>query len=825
MHIQWRWLVVPSLLIAASGCPDIKVDDPADEIGNAGPVVEFDPGNKIVPFPNNLLLDPMTGKVNLPMSCGEGAATTATRTGVLNKLDGFGNYETVMTATFSEMFDMASFMDGMSSRVVLYKRAAGGTMVDPAMSNPIPVVFVPNMTARFDANCMNMTLVPQMIMVAARPLDQKSTYVAAILKGVKTATGAEYTPSFTWSLVRQEADPVTLDAQGNVTANNTPLDPRNAEDLATLQGLDLLWKAHAQGMAFLAGKSHARTDVLLAWEFNTQTTIDPLDPTVTDSPAANVSTAMPLQIGSLTATINRTAPPYVLCDAAGGGPGTDNNVQCFLKIALGSASCVAPACPSSQIYATGNATCAVVGCAAVGEVLGGAYNSKQYMIDTPNAFDTNKPIPGPWGDPNKPAFVKDEAISFIAIVPASPAPANGYPAVVFQHGLGSTKKTIFAIGPQLSAPQAALGFSSGFITIAIDAVAHDSRAIRTSDDAALGCSGTPDPTVSPQCFAPFLSTNLATTRDGIRQTVLDIHGLVETLKACGNTTCATAFAGLGAGNFHVDPTHINYLGISLGGIIGSVAVASKPDFKSGVLNVPGAGWVDILEKTSTRAIKCPLVNGLIDAGILTGEKSNATLTTGLCTTDDWLTQPGYRQFSTIGRWVLDPADPANFAAKLATSRRFMIQKVMDDQVVPNYATDAAAALTGLAASAITAACAPQAGTFGPTAMVVFPSDTNKFVNYTALQPTATCPDSAQPPVNQVSAGTVYAHASLLRPVAGNCAVAGHTCTSTTQAVGDAQCTAANGGTADTCDIASVARGQLGTKRLQTDAITFLIVNR
>ncbi|MGE3765955.1 MAG: hypothetical protein AB7L94_27110 [Kofleriaceae bacterium] len=819
MHIQWRWLVVPSLLIAASGCPDVKVDN--DEIGSGGPVVEFDPGNRIIPFPNNLLLDPMTGKVNVPASCGEGAASMATRVGVVNKLDGFGTYETVMTATFSDDFDPASFMDGPASRVVLYKRASGGAAVDPAMANPVPVVFVPSMTARFDADCVMTGVVPQMIMVAARPLEQKSTYTAAILKGIKADSGAEFGPSFTWSLVRQAESPVTLDAQGNVTANNTPLDPTNDEDLATLQGLDLLWKAHAQALAFLESKTHAREDILLAWDFNTQTTTDPLDPAVTDSPAAMVSNALPLQVGSLTANLDRANPPYVLCDAAGGGPGTDNNVQCFLKIALGSAACTQPACPTSQIYATGNATCASVGCAAVGDVLGGAFNSRQYMAETPNAFDANKPIPGPWSDPLKPDFVKNEIISFIAIVPASPAPTDGYPVVVFGHGLGSSKTTVFAIGPQLSAPQAALSFASGFITVAIDFVAHDSRAVRISDDAALGCDGTRSATSSPQCFAPFLSTNLGTTRDGIRQSVLDLHGLVETLKACGNTTCATNFATLGAGNFHIDPTHINYLGISLGGIIGSTAVASKPDFKSAVLNVPGVGWVDILEKTSTLAIKCPLVNGLIDAGILMGEKSNATLTTGLCTTDDWQLQAGYRQFATIGRWVLDPADPANFTQKLAP-KRFMIQKVEGDAVVPNYATDAEAALTGVAANGFNGACAPQAGTFGPTPSVAVPGS-NKFATYVPLMATATCPDATG--TNQASAGTVFSHSSLLRPVPGTCSTAGHTCTSTTQAVGDAQCTAQNGGTASTCDIASVARGQLGTRRMQTDAITFLILNR
>lgn len=814
MHIHWRWLALSSFLIAAGGCPDVKVDD--DEIGTGGPVVDFDPGNKVIPFPNNLLLNPTTGKVTLPMSCGEGPATTALRTGVLNQLDGFGTYETAMTATFSEMFDLAT----AGNRVVLYKRASAGMPADPATSSPIPVVLVPNVTIRYDADCKNPRPVPQLIMVAARPLEQKSTYVAAILSGVKTASGTDFTPSFTWSLVRQENAPVTLDASGNVTSNKTPLDPRNAADLATLQGLDLLWKAHQSGLTFLAQKNHSRSDVLLAWEFNTQTTTDPLDPTVADSPAMKVPSAAPIKLGSLTATIDRATPPYVLCDPAGGGPGTDDNVQCFLKIALGSAACQQPGCPASQVYSTGSATCASVHCENVDEVLGGEFNSPQYTTETDNPLAGGDKIPGAWNDPNRPAKVRDEKIGFIAIVPAAAAPTSGFPVAVYGHGLGSSKTTVFALGPQLSTPQLP-DFASGFLTVAIDFVGHDSRAVRNNSETARGCAGFPTFAAAPQCFAPFLSTNLAATRDAIRQSVLDVHGLVETLKFCGASACAIQFAPQGAGKFKIDSAHISYIGLSLGGIIGSSAVASKPDFKAAVLNVPGVGWVDILERTLTGAIKCPLVNSLIDAGVLTGDKSNATFTTGLCTTDEWRTQPGYRQFSTIGRWILDPADPANFTHKLA-SRRFMIQKVVGDTVVPNYATDNETALVGLAANPIAAACAPQAGPFPPTSQVVSPAAANKFVTYGPLPPTASCPDALG--TNQPSPGTSYAHPSLLRPVPGTCSTAGHTCTSTTQAFGDAQCTQQAGGPS-TCDVASVGRGQLGTRRIQTDAITFLILNR
>ena len=819
MHKHWLMaLVAAGLLLGATGCPGIDVDE--NEVGTAGPQVEFDPAARIIPFPNNLLIDPMTGLVNLPAQCNESATAKALREQVLNQLDGFGTFEVAITVTFTEPVDEASLQD----RVVLFQRTAGANAIDPAAAQEVPVIVRRTQTTRFAPDCATSSMVEQVAIIPLVPLEQKSNYTVALLKGIKTATGEEFGQSFTWALISQANPPVVLDDQGNVIVNRTPLSPVNpvdenmngiSDDLESLRGIALLWQAHAQAVAFLVEKGIPRSDILLAWEFKTQTTTDPLDPAVAGSPAANVYKNPATQIGSLTATINRTAAPYVLCDPAGGGPGTDNNTQCFLKIALGAAS----GAPTNQIYATGNATCAAVGCAAVGDVLGGKFNSKQYQIETPNPFDPSKPIPGPWNNPRTPTVVKDEAIDFIAIVPASPAPANGYPTVVFGHGLGSSKKTIFAIGPQLSAPQAAFGFTSGFITIAIDFVGHDSRAVRISSDAAIGCDGTPDPTVKPQCFAPFLSPNLATTRDGIRQSVLDVHGLVEMLKACGNTTCATAATG--AGNFHVDPAHISYLGISLGGIMGSTAVASKTDIKTGLLNVPGVGWVDILENTQTLAIRCSLVDGLIDAGILVGDKSTGQ--NPLCFGDTWKTQPGYRQFAAIGRWVLDPADPANFTQRLA-ARRFFIQEVVGDTVVPNLTTENEGALTGVLGSAFAGACTPQSGTALPTPEVLSMPMTNKFARYMSTTTPGPCNNAEN--TNPGTPGQVFVHSSLLRPAPGHCvSMPMNTCTSTNQATGDAQCTAANGGTADTCDIASVARGQLGTKRLQTDAITYLILNR
>ena len=561
MNMKWLAWVVPGLLFGAAGCPSVETDTGE---GVVGPTVEFDPANSIVPFPNNLALSADGTHVELPEQCNEGPATTATRVGILNKLDGFGTYELAMQVTFNEDVDPRTLNNGT---IVLYKRATGLTGATAAPGDAIPLIIIPGMTLRTPhgaPTCGDPVMVSSATIVPRDPLDQTSFYSAAVLKGVKTMSGELYTASFTWSLVRLADNPVQLDASGTVTVNKTPLDPGKPEQLAQLQGIDLLWNAHAKALAFLETKGHARSDILVAWEFRTQTTTDPLDPAVTDSPASKVSTSPLTAVVSLTANLNRTTPPFVLCDAAGGGPGTDSNVQCFLKISLGAAA----GASGAAIYPTGNALCAAAGCAAIGDVIGGVLTSKQYQAETPNAFDPSHPLPGQWSNPVHPTAVKDEAIQIFGFLPATPPPAGGYPFVVFGHGLGSSKKTLIAVAPSLA------GSPAHYASIAIDFVSHDSRAQRISNDAAIGCAdvnGTPpDFTKAPQCYHPFLSTDLGATRDDFRQSVLDVQGLVAGLKGCGLTGCAGTSGAYTSANFMVDTAHISYMGLSLGGILGGI---------------------------------------------------------------------------------------------------------------------------------------------------------------------------------------------------------------------------------------------------------------
>jgi hypothetical protein len=198
-------------------------------------------------------------------------------------------------------------------------------------------------------------------------------------------------------------------------------------------------------------------------------------------------------------------------------------------------------------------------------------------------------------------------------------------------------------------------------------------------------------------------------------------------------------------------------------------------------------------------IRCTLVDGLIDGGILMGDKRDTKNTatpaddTGLCTTQDWKTQPGYRQFAAIGRWVLDPADPANFVPRLVMSmpsRKFLIQMVVGDQVVPNIATQNEAALTGRAA----ASADPGTGLApAPSAAITAAMPASKFVTYTNMPPTASPPFP----------GNTFTHGSLLSPAPS---VVDPTM----------QC---NPGTGQFCD------GVLATARMVVDALTYLHINK
>jgi len=552
---------------------------------------------------------------------------------------------------------------------------------------------------------------------------------------VTTTDAVEFIPSYVWALVRQSENPVTVE-DGVLIAHSTPLDATDAEDYETLLGVDLLWNAHNAIMTALAAVSgQPRESFLVGWSFNTHTTTAPI---------ATLAAALPTD--GIGGPSGMPAPLSISTD--NGTPmGNPVPAPAFINGLLGGACDLG------------------LPCDAVGDVKVGNITLTQYQLAMPNPLSGGDPVPGPWNHPRTPTTagaIGDEDIRVMIVTPCtSPAadgcispykddaePSDGFPVVVYAHGITRSQNDVMAIASQL-----ALG---GFATVAIDWVAHGSRAVQVTDAAALGCDGTPSPSTAPQCFAPIFSTNLAATRDNFRQSVLDVLGLKEAVKAC---TAASP-----CGDLAFDSDKMGYMGMSLGGIFGGMVVGSTGDFGAAVFNVGGAGWVDIIENTDTPSLRCPLVDGLIDSGVLFGDKWNGA-NSGLCMTDTWAQQPGWATFAGTGRWILDPADPANYYKGL-TGKSILVQEVANDTVVPNIATTRLAALLGVTAPV--AANEYTGATVQPVPTSVALGAAPALILYSNIAAHGKAP------------GNAFNHGSLLAPAAGSAGSAG-----TVQMQGDA----------------------------------------
>ena len=163
------------------------------------PQVGFDPGNKVIPLPNNLLKDAETGKIAIPELCGETATTKSLRENILNQLDGFGTFRYPLTTSFSEAVDLAS----LEGNILLYKVGSS--------SGPVAVDVITTTLIQWEPDCSSSKYVPGISIAAPTPLDEASTYVVALKNGIKTLDGDDFITSLTWALVRQPTAPVVAE--------------------------------------------------------------------------------------------------------------------------------------------------------------------------------------------------------------------------------------------------------------------------------------------------------------------------------------------------------------------------------------------------------------------------------------------------------------------------------------------------------------------------------------------------------------------------------------------------------------------------------------
>ncbi|HWU88678.1 MAG TPA: hypothetical protein VN253_15535, partial [Kofleriaceae bacterium] len=283
--------------------------------------------------------------------------------------------------------------------------------------------------------------------------------------------------------------------------------------------------------------------------------------------------------------------------------------------------------------------------------------------------------------PIGPRLIAIDPIPVTFILPAAPAPAAGYPVVIYGHGLGAGRDQLLSFAEPLT--------SRGYAVVGIDMVGHGSRYRDVDAGSNLAADkpgftgdrnlrdGFGDITGLGSTFDFFEGfLNVAAVRDSILQSALDLSRLVQLLRQPGLDLSALG------GGARLDASRIAYLGESFGSIVGTVFAAIEPDVDLFVLDVPGGGILDLLLPTSAGigSLALPLLD---------------TIYNPAAPLDRWSPVIGLMQA------VLDGADPLTFAPHVLRDRfaigparlgpRSVVAiEVVGDQVLGNRGTDALA---------------------------------------------------------------------------------------------------------------------------------------
>jgi len=222
---------------------------------------------------------------------------------------------------------------------------------------------------------------------------------------------------------------------------------------------------------------------------------------------------------------------------------------------------------------------------AVATVAYGRYSSPLYE-------NTKGYIPSLGTRTGTPQVQGTNQVYFDLYLPAGAKPAGGWPVAIFGHGFGDSKE-----GAPLTV--ASVMASRGIATVAINVVGHGGGALGTlivnrPGVAPVGVpaggrgldqdgNGSIDSTEGVNAVAP---QGIISSRDGLRQTVVDLMALVRVIETGGVDTDNDGIADLDRGRIY-------YFGQSFGGIYGTMLLGVEPSIRAGVPNVAGGSIIEV----------------------------------------------------------------------------------------------------------------------------------------------------------------------------------------------------------------------------------------
>ncbi len=278
------------------------------------------------------------------------------------------------------------------------------------------------------------------------------------------------------------------------------------------------------------------------------------------------------------------------------------------------------------------------------------------------------------------------SIPITVILPRGTMPASGFPVVIYGHGLGGSRDDMLDIAEPIT--------EQGYALVAIDLWGHGSRYSPVdvaNNFARAGFAGNATlrdgfgDDVGTSAYLDFFHRfqNFSAIRDSIRQSTIDMSRVAMLIRS--NPSLA-ALAGTGA-TPKFDPAKVAYLGESFGTIVGVDLAAIEPSIGLYVLNVPGGGLLDYILPNSAKIgdLAVPFAENLYRT---TGTLDRVHPLVGMLQTIfDGADSLTYARHVLRDRFTIE-----NFRLE---GRHVVALEVMNDEAMPNVATEALARAFGM----------------------------------------------------------------------------------------------------------------------------------
>jgi hypothetical protein len=680
-------------MLALQGCgggdDTEKAPEPTGpDIYQVGTHPRFDPIVSDVPFNTDLIF----AKARETDGTADLGAPTDPVRATMNQMDGFST-SAFFDVLISGSVNPASAIAGQSVFLVELN-TNGKDALDPA--NIIGVTGLANFDVQvvsLDGGTNNTLRIRPLT-----PLKSKAKYLVILTNDLKDGAGAALTRSWTYNALR-DPDYETLTALVPV---------RNA-----ING----WETIASG--FLAAASGgqltpavAKEKLVLTYTF---TTTDPLAPLVAMAAPRAAIAGSQIQAGTAPATAVANAVQLDSLNLLPTPKARELGISGLTGIDFNAFS-PALAANVGKLY-TGYIKLPYYQTAATGLAFG-EYLKRNWKPDLTLAGALGLTIPadvdGSYNVTYRYPFAAktgDESVPLQITMPQDNAGifncgqvygATGYPLVIYVHGITSDRTSVVALGHTLA--------SRCIATVAIDLPVHGVPANSAFVNAlnveksksipfatlyganapherhfnVAGSGGAPAPMnfdapgSSDGSGAQFINLGyLPNTRDNNRQAVMDLLNLNASLEAVNTEIRKSLNTGL-------DVNRVYVVGVSLGGILGSVfttvnQIAIANDAQAGLAShlKPVRGLVTSAAGTQVAQV---LVNSATFAPIINGGLGNSGVNPG--TTN-------YERFLYAAQTAMDSGDPVNFMETLANlGVPTLVQQINNDAVIPNAAAGA-----------------------------------------------------------------------------------------------------------------------------------------